>query len=249
MEEATRSPYDQTFFEEQQDGSRRSAEIILPLAFQWARHPESVVDVGCGVGTWLDVACQLGVTEVLGIDGVWVDRAQLHIPDEHFIVDDLSAPTALDRTFDLALSMEVAEHLPAASAASFVSYLTGLSDYVLFSAAVPGQGGTNHVNEQWPDYWASLFADNGYVQLDPIRPHIWRNLQVEVCYCQNTFLYVAEPIVVSDEALRAEAELTRSERLMILGSRLARRHANPSVTTALKILGRSIQRSLFGRQG
>ena len=102
---------------------------------------------------------------------------------------DLNQDIGVSRRFDLAMSVEVAEHLPAARAASFVGTLARLADVVLFSAAVPGQSGTFHINEQWPTYWISLFAENGFNPIDVIRPAVWTDERVGFWYAQNVFLY------------------------------------------------------------
>src|SRR6267142_2976236 len=147
--------YTKQFYEEHRDGAKRSAEVIAPLVLELL-HPRSIVDIGCGDGNWLAVFCKLGVQDVLGIDGDYVERNLLQIPQNSFRSIDLSQPFNLGRTFDLAISLEGAEHLPAACAESFVKSLTRLAPFVLFSAAIPSQGGENHLNEQWPDVWASL---------------------------------------------------------------------------------------------
>ena len=88
------------------------------------------------------------------------------------------------------MTLEVGEHLSPARADSFVEDLTRLSDVILFSAAIPAQGGTNHVNEQWQSYWAEKFSRRGYVTVDCIRPKIWANSAADICYRQNILLYV-----------------------------------------------------------
>lgn len=88
------------------------------------------------------------------------------------------------------MSLEVAEHLTPARADSFVEDLTRLSDVILFSAAIPGQHGLNHVNEQWQFYWAEKFLQRDYIAVDCIRPKIWSNNSVEWWYCQNILVYV-----------------------------------------------------------
>src|SRR5439155_12477145 len=128
--------------------------------------------------------------KILGVDGEYVDRDSLVIPSDSFISADLRGGLDLGGTFDLCMSLEVAEHLPAAAASRFVESLTRLSPVVLFSAAVPGQTGVGHINERWPDYWMSLFAGHGYVQLDPFRHQLWHDSRVEWWYRQNLFLYV-----------------------------------------------------------
>src|SRR5215469_304150 len=164
--------YDRRFYDVQSVGSRRSAGAVVPLVMRLLA-PVSVCDVGCGIGTWLSVFQEHGVRSILGIDGAHVALEMLQIPPDDFRTSDLALPLELDRRFDLAISLEVAEHLPEASAAGFVKSLTAIAPVVLFSAAVPGQGGTGHINEQWQDYWADLFAREGFVPVDAIRPAIW----------------------------------------------------------------------------
>lgn len=144
-----------------------------------------MIDVGCGIGTWAKAAADLGA-DVLGVDGEWVTDPLI----EQFQAVDLSRTFRLPRRFDLAISMEVAEHLPPDRAESFVADLVALSDRVLFSAAIPGQGGHDHVNEQWPDYWQALFLAHGFQSQDVVRPVVWERPGVAAWYAQNTLLYV-----------------------------------------------------------
>lgn len=183
------SPYSQQFYAQYQDGSRSSAEQVLPLVLDLVR-PASVVDVGCGVGTWLSVARERGVGDILGIDGDWVKEEMLAIPAARFMARDLSRRIELDRRFDLVISLEVAEHIAPQYADTFIDSLTGLGPAILFSAAVPMQGGTSHVNEQWPEYWSGRFALRGYAAVDCLRRKLCQNRRVEFWYSQNTFLYV-----------------------------------------------------------
>ena len=166
----------------------------------------SVVDVGCGRGTWLSIWMELGVADVVGLDGDYVDRGKLAIPAEAFRVADLSREWAVGRRFDLAQSLEVAEHLPESAAQSMVRQLCGLADVVLFSAARPGQGGEMHVNEQEPEYWAALFAENGFAMFDWLRPALAKDRQVEPWYRYNSFLYANE---AGQRCLSAAALATR----------------------------------------
>ena len=160
----------------------------MPLVVDWL-HPRSVVDVGCGVGTWLAEFRKLGVGDVIGVDGDYVDRAKLQIPPDRFVAKDLAAPLTLGRTFDLVTSLEVAEHLPATAADGFVAALVDLGPVVLFSAAIPGQGGEGHVNEEWPQAWARRFAAHGYRWADPLRSLLWNDARVEFWYAQNLLVF------------------------------------------------------------
>jgi SAM-dependent methyltransferase len=164
---------------------------VAPLVIDLVA-PRSVVDVGCGEGGWAAAFRDGGVEDVWGVDGDYVDRSKLRIASERFLARNLEEPLRLDRTFDLVVSLEVGEHLPERCARPFVGSLTELAPVILFSAAICGQGGTHHVNEQWPEYWAALFAERGYLCFDAIRRGIWDDREVAWWYRQNTFLYVRE---------------------------------------------------------
>ena len=180
--------YSEEFFQAQQDGSMASAEIVVPL-FLSIFPGRSVIDVGCGVGGWLRAFERAGIGDYLGIDGDYVPADMLKIPADRFMSADLQKLTDVGRRFDLACSVEVAEHLPNKCAEQFVSALVKAAPVVLFSAAIPGQGGTDHINEQWQSYWQRLFARHGYVAVDCIRPVIFEDHRVEWWYRQNTLVF------------------------------------------------------------
>lgn len=183
--------YDKAFYEDQKDGSYISAKEILPIIFNLV-HFQSVVDIGCGVGTWLKACEELGVNDILGLDGPYVSEQMLRIPASKFQKSDLTKPITIARKFDLVISLEVAEHLPEINAETFVESLTKLGSIVLFSAAIPSQGGHNHVNEQWQSYWADKFLKKDYVAIDCVRPLVWKKDTVEWWYAQNILLFVSK---------------------------------------------------------
>jgi hypothetical protein len=180
--------YDQEFYKAQQAHATLSAEIIVPI-FISVFPVKSVVDVGCGVGTWLRAFSRNGVTDYLGIDGEHVPLGLLNIPKDRFRAADLRSLSTAGRRFDAACSLEVAEHLPADCASRFVELLTTAAPVVLFSAAIPRQGGAEHINTQWQIYWHALFARHGYVAVDFIRPIIYGNADVAWWYRQNILVY------------------------------------------------------------
>jgi hypothetical protein len=199
-------PYDRQFYQTQKSGSYRSACVFVPLVR--ALIPlKSVCDVGCGAGTWLRCWREHGVEDVLGIDGDHVDKTLLAIPEANFRSADLRQPVRCDRQFDLAMSMEVAEHLPPGRAESFVADLTALAPVVLFSAAVPGQGGTQHINERWQSYWADLFDQAGFATFDVLRPQVWDNDAVEFWYRQNALLFCRRDAIAAYPALTAASAM------------------------------------------
>ena len=149
----------------------------------------------------------MGVERILGIDGEYVRRDQLLIPKDRFLASDLSTPPRITAKFDLTVCLEVAEHLTAQHAVTLVDFLTHLAPVILFSAAIPYQGGTNHVNEQWPDYWAKIFEKRDFIAIDCLRPRIWEDDDVAWWYAQNMLLFVKK------SKLRSFTQLTQEEKL------------------------------------
>jgi SAM-dependent methyltransferase len=168
----------------------RSAEQIVPL-LRAELTIASVADFGCGQGAWLSVWRKAGAA-VVGVDGPYIDRRHLMIAAEEFQAADLGSRIDLGRRFDLVQSLEVAEHVPAERAAAFIDTLTAHGRLVLFSAAVPGQGGEHHINEQPLEYWRAKFRDHGYLAIDYIRPQVVGNELIQNWYRNNIVLYVHE---------------------------------------------------------
>lgn len=186
--------YDAKFMSYADRSSRHSAREISGLLCQ-ALKIDSVLDVGCARGTWLNMWREQGVKHILGVDGSYVSMDDLAIPRECFFATDLAKPIDLKRKFDLVQSLEVAEHIPAASADVFVENLVRHSSgAILFSAAPPGQGGEFHVNEQPYDYWRQKFHAHGFDAYDCIRPLIANDKAVSFWYRYNTLLYVRDDI-------------------------------------------------------
>jgi SAM-dependent methyltransferase len=182
--------YTTEFYDHFASGSRSSASEVIPQVLDLIGPVRSVLDVGCGIGTWLTEFADKDVREFVGVDGSYVDLKDLLIPPERFHAHDLTTPLELGRIFDLVCSLEVAEHIDIQYSTTFVASLCDhASETILFSAAIPGQGGAYHVNEQWPSFWADLFAKQGFGCFDVIRPRIWHNSKVESWYRQNVLLF------------------------------------------------------------
>jgi SAM-dependent methyltransferase len=206
--------YTRAFFEALEDVALQSAREVVPIVTDLVQ-PRSVVDVGCGEGIWLTVFQEQGISDVIGVDGAYVPPDLRKVPSALFVEHDLARPLALPRKFDLAVSVEVGEHLPEARAASFVADLTRLAPLVLFSAAIPFQGG-DHLNEQWQDYWAYHFNVQDFVPIDCVRRRVWTNPQVKWYYAQNILLYGRRSVVESTSALAAAYEASREWPLRIV---------------------------------
>jgi SAM-dependent methyltransferase len=213
--------YDDEFYEDISDGSRRSAAVVVPVVLRLFPGIRSVADFGCGSGTWLAEFLICGVPRVSGLDFGDGTRKYLFIPRETFRVADLSQPVRDVPPHDLVMSVEVAEHLPESSARSFVRSLTSVADLVTFSAATPLQGGHNHLNERWPSYWIRLFRDAGFRCHDVLRPILWNDRRVEWWYRQNLLLFVKDGVVapaLDGMASFGGADLVHPEKLLSVGS-------------------------------
>ena len=154
-------------------------------------NPSSIVDMGCGLGTFVRAFKEEGISDVLGVDGPWVDhtlRGEI-IQDDIFKAHELGKPLSLHQRYDLALSLEVAEHLSEAEADIFIDNLVGASDTIIFSAAIPYQGGQNHINEQWLHYWVQKFKKRGYQLYDVLRFRFWEDKRVFHWYRQNMVVF------------------------------------------------------------
>lgn len=181
--------YEGKFYQSRHANTFYSANRIIDLVNDWIT-PDSIIDIGCGVGTWLKVFQEKGAKKIFGVEGKWVDESNLVIKKEEFTKADLEQPFDAESKFDLAISLEVEEHINEEFAEQFVKNLTSHAPVILFSAAIPLQGGKHHVNEQWPTYWKEIFEKEGYVVIDCVRPEVWDDEEVEMWYAQNTFIYV-----------------------------------------------------------
>lgn len=232
------------FYENRDKITRHAARRILSIVSPFIE-PKSVIDVGCGVGTWLSVSQEIGATRVLGFDGSYVDRDLLQISADDFISYDLNSQLPITEQFDLAISLEVAEHLHEDRAESFIAELTSASPYVLFSAAIPWQGGVGHMNEQWQSYWSALFSNFGYAEVDCIRPQIWGDVDIPTWYKQNTILYVSKSHFHTVKALAdrykdAVTDVVHPELYLLKAKRPL------PVRLAFKLFKDAVKHSLFG---
>ncbi len=207
--------YNEKFFKKNKEGSLSSAREIVPLILKLV-HAKSVVDLGCGTGTWLSVFRSHKVKDLLGIDGDYVNPDMLLIPKKNFLTRDLSKPINLKRTFDLAICLEVAEHLPKESSFTLVKSITNLSPVVIFSSAIPFQGGRGHVNEQWPDFWIKLFSKRGYIVIDCLRRETWNNKKVEFWYSQNMLFFVRKSSLKKYPLLKKQLKSTYISQISIV---------------------------------
>jgi SAM-dependent methyltransferase len=248
-EPAPTASYGDDFYRLLDATAEASARRVLPLLFKFVR-PRSIVDVGCGDGGWLAVALACGIDDVLGVEGPWIEDARLKIPLDRVRRARLDEPIPIERRFDLALSLEVAEHLPPPRAPSLVEELTRFAPLVLFSAAIPGQGGVEHKNERWPLYWAGLFARHGYQAVDGLRFRLWDDSEVAFWYKQNLLLFAAADALAANPALAALAAPAPSGPIAVVHPELYRRTlrlSRPRLGRWLKMAPQVLRRSVRSR--
>ena len=180
--------YSSGFYAERRRHTRHAARRILAALPAGLPHGR-VADIGCGTGTFLAAALEVGAEKAFGFEGNWVTQDMLDEQRIAFETRDLEQAFSGPRV-DLVMSLEVAEHLSPGRAPGFVADLCAMAPAVLFSAAIPGQGGVGHINEQWPSYWAGLFAQHGFAAHDVLRPLIWTDEAIPAWYRQNAMLYL-----------------------------------------------------------
>ena len=243
--------YPPQFYRRHGETALASARRIVPIVLDLLS-PQRVIDIGCGGGAWLAIFREHGVDDVLGLDGVWVDEDQLRIPRDRFRRTDLQRPLDVEGGFDLALSLEVAEHLPPARAEGFIAELAALAPVVLFSAAIPFQGGHHHVNEQWPDYWAGHFKSHRFEAIDIIRFQVWNDPEVSSWYKQNILIFARDDAIRSSERLRDAWRATPKGPLALVHPEFFLgkvKGAHPGFGRWLRMAPKTLKRSLGRRLG
>lgn len=238
--------YSKWFYLTRRGWARSAASRILPMVLE-RTSARSLLDVGCGTGAWLAVAREIGLSDCRGVDGPWVRTEDLEIPRETFRAVDLTGEWNTEPV-DLAMSLEVGEHLAGEVADRFVERLCAAAPVVLFSAAIPGQGGQDHVNEQWPSYWIEKFAARGYELFDVLRPRVWDDQGIPYWYRQNILLFVgpgADPQRVA--ALAAERDALSFEgKALVHPEHALRALQYPGIAALARALPFALVRSLSG---
>lgn len=180
--------YDKGFYDMQSVQSYASAKKVIAV-LQNYYCPKSVIDVGCGIGTWLKAWSEAGVDDYKGYDINQIEECDLFVGRDKIEIVDLTASFPTKRV-DLVMALEVAEHLPPDYSETFIKNVTEISDIVLFSAALPMQAGANHINTQPLKFWVEIFKKYNYLCFDIIRPQIINEPDVAPWYKQNVLLFV-----------------------------------------------------------
>jgi hypothetical protein len=172
--------------------NRSARENIIPIILNlFNRKIESVIDFGCGCGSWLEVCKQNEITNVLGLD-LFCPEEYLRIDKNEFVKHDISKEYNNENKYDLVISIETAEHIESEYKEVYINNLVKSGDIILFSAAIPGQWGIHHVNCNWLEYWVKMFNDRGFDCID-IRYKWWgNNYNIPPIYKQNVVLFVSK---------------------------------------------------------
>lgn len=181
--------YDEAFYKDIKLGAAYTSGVVLTYCLHYFK-TRQLLDVGCGCGAW-----GRNWDFYTGVDGEYVKPENLLIPAEKFIAKDVSKPFDLGKKYDMVISLEVGEHLYERCAEDYIDNLCRHTDnHILFSAAIPGQGGNCHINEQWQSWWAEKFIKRGFVPSLVLRDLLWNNPEVPYWYKQNLVLYVHEDL-------------------------------------------------------
>lgn len=158
-------------------------------------NPESVIEFGCGNGNISRALASIGVT-VFALDG-YADPDFHEFSNITFVKADFNDTEALgkqlksmNKKFDVAVSLEVAEHLDPSVSDAFIDCITSVSDVVIFSAAVLEQGGDGHINCRPREYWHDQFTLKDFIVVDTIREQLKGKENVAIWYRLNTIDYV-----------------------------------------------------------
>lgn len=168
-------------------GSRAAAGVIVPRIVELLA-PASVVDLGCGVGSFLAAFRDAGVTDVHGVDLCAFDPALFVVDPSLVDRGDLNDPVDLGRRFDLAMSLEVGGYLRDHDV--LVDSLVRHAPVVVFSAAVPSQDLLHQHHGAFPSAWAARFERRGYEVFDVFRPALWDDDRLPFWFRQNLLLFV-----------------------------------------------------------
>jgi SAM-dependent methyltransferase len=182
-------------------GAQQSAAIVVPFV-QTLVSARTVIDVGGGEGRWAQAFAELGV-QATSVDSI---DPESRAPDVRHVRHDLREPFLEAARFDLAVCLEVAEHLDASAGDRLIETLCSLAPVVLFSAAIPGQGGDGHLNEQWPAYWVERFEACGYRCSGALRWRFWDDDRIESWYRQNLLFAAQDPRAFPEMFATAAAE-------------------------------------------
>ena len=152
--------YNDAYFAAEEEWTQPTAKAVVDIILGHFS-PKTLVDIGCGSAVYLKYFQAAGLS-VKGYEGSAAAIQRAFVDRSLIEQCDLTRPLSGAKSYDLAICFEVAEHLPAQAADQLVESISTLSNTILFSAAQPGQGGVDHINEQPWNYWADKFVAQGF---------------------------------------------------------------------------------------
>ena len=216
--------------------NRYAANVVFNIIEPYVPF-KSLLDLGCGTGLWMQAALRQSDRKVFGVELEEFEPDELLVPANLVLNASLANPIDLREQFDLVICLETAEHIDADHARTVVENCTRHSSVVLFSAAIPGQEGIHHVNEQNPEYWIGLFDEIDFEVVDFIRPQIWLDASVPVWYRQNMLLFVR----------RDRAELIHTLKSTVASFETPMSRVHPDLFRANQDRARNREQSLSGQ--
>lgn len=206
--------YNSAFYEHRHRATSHAAEVVLGIVHNFGVPMNSAIDIGCGVGAWLKTIEDRGAARTRGYEGPWLPKQMYTAAGELVLADLNTLNIDTSEKYDIAICLEVFEHLTMAGCESIASQLAAVTDTILFSAAPPAQGGNGHINERPLSDWIKLFEGKGFNAIDDIRWRIWGDDEIPYWYRQNIVLFskhlaarMHPPVdVIHPAALRAATE-------------------------------------------
>ncbi len=157
--------------------------------------PNSVLDLGCGVGSYLEGFLNAGCKNLLGIELSFSDVEKYIVEDirSHIIEGDVTTSLNLNRKFDCVISFEVGEHIAPYGTEKFIDNLILCSDrYIILTAAPPGQRGTGHINLRSKDFWIESIVSKGFLYREDLVEKYrvkWKEFNVEKYILNNLMVF------------------------------------------------------------
>ena len=160
--------FDENYFATSCGEPYERSEVWLNLFSSFAEriqrdiNPASVLDAGCAMGFLVEKLRERGI-EAWGVDiSEYAIGEVAPSVREYCWVGSITDPFPMK--YDLIVSIEVLEHLPQEQAESAVANLCIFSDDVLFSSTPYDYKEASHFNVQPVEYWAELFAKEGFTR-------------------------------------------------------------------------------------
>jgi SAM-dependent methyltransferase len=194
--------YNENFYKSVEVRAIETADRVIKILFESLPAIESVKDIGCGSGIWIKKFHEAKkLKRAIGFDlaeALIPNKKVLRSEIEFFPVDFENVEENIFPKTDLSIFLEVAEHLSEGTAKKIIKFICKTSDLVIFSAAIPGQGGYNHMNEHSMQYWVQLLEANKFIVFDLFRSELNKFKRLPFYYRNNIILAVSEEYYIKN---------------------------------------------------